>query len=56
LIFDIVKREISHTQAFKGAEEINDIAIFDGSQYLLATNEGLIQATKVKLVKHFYKM
>ena len=45
-VYDIAGGIISHTKVFKEGEDINDIVAMDDTQYLLATNEGLMKTTK----------
>ena len=54
-VFDIPNGVKSHTQVLREGEDINDIVAIDDTQYLLATNEGLMKTTKEKLVKHYYQ-
>ena len=53
--FDIDTSAITHTHKFTEGDNIYDIIAFDDTHYLLAAIEGLLKATKKKLIKHYHK-
>jgi hypothetical protein len=54
-VLDIKASKITHTQSFAEVDSIYDIIAIDGSDYLLATEEGLFRTNKDKLINHYYK-
>ena len=54
-VFDINTSTVTHTHQFTEGGSICDIIAIDGSNYLLAAEEGLLKTTKDQLINIYFK-